>query len=155
MQALSQEHYEKMMREDSPILTRKHLDGAPPMSSRFFVSIEDIKGYYKDLIEDEIDGRTGHRILSHLSLAQEELREALEEWERFNEAQDGKYNEPVDRFLDSINRARAKLKILQEERAEVERVIAEHEKKREREERRRKESFDRRQQKRLKKIAAA
>ena len=55
--------------------------------------------------------------------AEDQLNEALTDWDRFNKAQGNKYDEPKSHFAETINQWMARLEVLNAERALIEELL--------------------------------
>lgn len=111
---ISKDQFVEKFRSNSLVLGRVKLKQGK-MSSRPIFSISEAKAYLAEILDKRIDPAKG--ALGFLKSAQIKLKEAREQWNKYNSAQapHARKGKPHDNFLEQINKCQARILILEEE----------------------------------------
>jgi hypothetical protein len=112
----SEEQFLNLLKSKSRILNRPAPD--PRRLPRYFECLDFSQRGIEAMLADRLDTVTGS-----LRYAREAVKEALREWEHFNKAQVRRAAQPVGVFLEKINERRAKVKLIECECRELNRLL--------------------------------
>jgi hypothetical protein len=116
MLVTTEEAFERLMRSRSMILNRPPND--PKRPPKFLAMYDFSPDGLKQMLWERTNKSTGT-----LVFAREGVKQLLREWDAFNEAQFRRLPRPVGAFAERLNRARAKVKVLEAESRELNRLL--------------------------------
>ena len=127
---LSKEFFVEKFRSKSLILGSDQGQGK---TSNPIYGISEAKALLREILDKRIDGARGH--LGFLESAKAKAREARKVWDNHNSAQPShaRKNKPHDIFLEKINKAKARVQVIEMEARALNTLIADHEGKQENE----------------------
>lgn len=123
---ISKDQFVEKFRSNSLVLGRVKLKQGK-MSSRPIYGISEAKALLREILDKRVDPAKGE--LGFLESAKHKAREARKVWDNHNKAQPthARKDKPHDIFLEKINKAKARVQVIEEEARALNILIADHE----------------------------